>query len=327
MATDTSPEIRALLRDRRARLQRALEVTPARDPLLHLLGEVDAALARLDRGTWGLCEVCKGEIEPELMRADPLARFCLDDMTPVQKETLQRDLDLTQRLQSTLLPKPWLSTGAWEAASHYEPAGAVSGDCLDLVPGEDGGLFFLLGDVAGKGLAASMLMSYVQATFRSLASLDLPIADRLRQANRVFCEGTGGGSRYATLIVGRAAADGAVEFGCAGHLPPVLVRGGDAAPLSGGGLPLGMFFATGYETYTVRLDPGDALVFVTDGITEAERADGSDYGFDRLGRAACSVRGGSAADVLSACLADLRAFVGTGPRHDDRTVLVLRRAA
>jgi sigma-B regulation protein RsbU (phosphoserine phosphatase) len=325
MATPTSPDIRNVLRERRARLKRALDVTPAREPLLRLLGEVDAALARLDQGTWGRCEACKGEIEPEVLRADPLATFCLDDMTPVQKEMLQHDLDLTQRLQSTLLPKPWLSTGAWEAASHYEPAGAVSGDCLDLVPAEDGGLFFLLGDVAGKGLAASMLMSYVLATFRSLAALDLPLADRLRQANRVFCEGTGGGSRYATLVVGRAAADGTVEFGCAGHLPPVLVRRGDAARLSGGGLPLGMFFATAYDTVTLRLEAGDALVFVTDGITEAERADGSDYGFDRLGRAAGSVRDGSAADMLRACLADVREFAGTGPCHDDRTMLVLRR--
>lgn len=327
MAIDTTPDIRALLLDRRGRLQRALDTTPERDPLLRLMSEVDAALGRLDQATWGLCEACQGPIEPEVLRADPLARFCVEDMTPVQKENLQRDLDLTQRLQSTLLPKPWLSTGQWEAASHYEPAGAVSGDCLDLVPGEDGSLFFLVGDVAGKGLAASMLMSYVHATFRSLASLGLPMADRLRQANRVFCEGTGGGSRYATLIVGHAAAGGAVEFGCAGHPPPVLVRRGDATLLAGGGLPLGMFFATAYETRTVRLDPGDALVLVTDGITEAERPDAADYGLGRVARAAASVRDGSAADILGACLADVREFVGGTPPRDDRTVLVLRRSA
>jgi sigma-B regulation protein RsbU (phosphoserine phosphatase) len=324
MTTETNPEIRTMLLDRRARLERALDTARETGPLRRLMSDVDAALRRVGEGTWGTCEVCHGEIEPDRLRADPLARFCVDDMTPVEKESLERDLDLTQRIQSTLLPKPRLSTAWWEAASHYEPAGTVSGDCLDLVPGEDGALSFLLGDVAGKGLAASMLMSYVHATFRSLASLGL--ADRLQQANRVFCESTGGISRYATLIAGRAAAHGEVELGCAGHLPPVLVRGGEATRLSGGGLPLGMFFGTGYDTTTVKLEKGDALVFATDGVTEAERPDGADYGFERLGRAAASARDGSAGDMLGACLADLRAFVGgAAARRDDVTLLVLRR--
>lgn len=215
MATDTGPSVRTQLLDRRTRLARALEATPERDPLVRLMKEVDDALERMDRGQWGFCEVCKDPIEPDRLRADPLARFCVDDMTPAQKQNLQRDLDLTQRLQNGLVPKPWLSTDRWEAASHYQPAGPVSGDCLDLVPGEDGSLFFLLGDVVGKGLAASMLVSYVHGTFRSLASLGLPLPERMRQANRIFCEATGGESRYATLVVGRAGADGEVEIGCA----------------------------------------------------------------------------------------------------------------
>jgi len=325
MATDTTPDIRSLLLDRRERLVRALDLTPERDPLLRLMDEVDAALGRLDDGKWGYCEVCKDPIEPDLLRADPLARFCVDDMTPGQKQSLQRDLDLTQRLQSKLLPKPWLSTGRWEAASHYEAAGPVSGDCLDLLPGDDGSLFFLLGDVAGKGLAASMLMSYLHATFRSLASLELSLARRLQQANRIFCEGTGGVSRYATLVVGRAAPDGEVEIGCAGHLPPVLVRRGEAALLGGGGLPLGMFFGTEYETLTVRLETGDALLIATDGLTEAEDANGEEYGSERLARTAARVHQGPAVDMLGACLGDLKAFADRTPRRDDLTLLVLRR--
>jgi phosphoserine phosphatase RsbU/P len=325
MATDTAADVRALLLDRRTRLERALDVTPERDPLMRLMEEVDAALGRLDEGKWGYCEVCKDPIEPELLRADPLARFCVEDMTPGQKQSLQRDLDLTQRLQSKLLPKPWLSTGRWEAASHYEAAGPVSGDCLDLLPGEDGSLFFLLGDVAGKGLAASMMMSYVHATFRSLASLELSLADRLQQANRIFCEGTGGVSRYATLIVGRAAPQGEVEIGCAGHLPPVLVRRGETSLLSGGGLPLGMFFESRYETHTVRLEEGDALLFATDGLTEAEGTDGAEYGSERLALAAAGQSGRGAREVLGACLEDVRVFCGRAARRDDLTLLVLRR--
>jgi sigma-B regulation protein RsbU (phosphoserine phosphatase) len=325
MATEVDPEIRTLLEDRRTRLERALSVTPERDPLLRLMKEVDDALQRVERGTWGLCELCAGPIEDEQLRADPLARFCMDDMTPVEKQMLERDVKLTQRLQSQLLPQPSLSVGCWEAASHYEPAGAVSGDCLDLVPEQDGSLFFVLGDVVGKGLAASMLMSYVHATFRSLASLELGVAEQLRQANRVICRSTGGESRYATLIVGRARPEGDVELGCAGHLPPVLVKSGGARALPGGGLPLGMFYATDYETCPVRLDPGEALVFVTDGITDAEGEGGAEYGFERLVRVASSVGAASAAGILGACLSDLRAFTGTAPRGDDRTVLVLRR--
>jgi sigma-B regulation protein RsbU (phosphoserine phosphatase) len=325
MATEANPEIRTLLRDRRARLERAVAVTPEREPLLRLMKEVDDALERVEEGTWGVCEACEGPIEADRLRANPLARFCVDDMTPVQKEALQHDLHLTHRLQSHLLPRPWLTTGSWEAASHYEPAGPVSGDCLDLVPAGDGSLFFLLGDVEGKGLAASMLMSFVHATFRSLASLDLGIADRLREANRILCNSTGDASRYATLIAGRAGPQGDLEFACAGHLPPVLVKGGETSRLPGGGLPLGLFYDTTYEARTVRLDPGDALVLVTDGITEAERADGTDYGLDRLARAVSSVRLGSAGEILGACLGDLREFTGPVSRRDDQTLLVVRR--
>jgi len=114
------------------------------------------------------------------------------------------------------LPQQHFPSG-FHARYHYAPAGLVSGDYCDLFQ-SNGSLIFLLGDVSGKGVAASMQMSHLHATFRSLANVDLPLDCMVQAANRIFAESTLAG-QFATLIVGRASQDGAVEFVSAGHLP------------------------------------------------------------------------------------------------------------
>ena len=94
-------------------------------------------------------------------------RYCLDHLTQTERAELQRDLDLASEVQRNLLPQNGLCAGDWETSYHYAPLGAVSGDYCDLIP-TDGQLFFVLGDVSGKGVAASMLMAQLHALFRSL---------------------------------------------------------------------------------------------------------------------------------------------------------------
>jgi len=113
------------LTDRRTRLEQALSVSPSDTHLSALLGQVDSALERMDKGTYGLCETCREPIEPDRLLADPLARYCLDDMT--QDE--QRALELARRIQGGLLPGPSLRVSDWEVPYHYEGAGPISGDC------------------------------------------------------------------------------------------------------------------------------------------------------------------------------------------------------
>lgn len=100
---------------------------------------------------------------------------------------LASDLELARQVQMSLLPAPSCCVGTWQFAFSYQPAGAVGGDYVDLIPVDSGGFYFALGDVSGKGVAASMLMSHLHATLRALVSADLEIGQIVKITSRNFC--------------------------------------------------------------------------------------------------------------------------------------------
>src|SRR5690242_19375453 len=173
-------QVELQLRERRARVQAALARTDASSPptLRTLLEEIDGALDRIATGSFGLCEACHDPIEAHRVLNAPLVRFCVDHLTPSEQRALEQDLELAARIQAGLLPQPEQRHGIWHFARCYRAAGPVSGDYCDLVTGADGSAYFLLGDVSGKGVAASMLMVHLHAMFRTLVSVGLPL-DRM----------------------------------------------------------------------------------------------------------------------------------------------------
>jgi sigma-B regulation protein RsbU (phosphoserine phosphatase) len=323
MADIVTSAIRSELLDRRSRLVSAGLAVGASQDLVHLLQEVDSALQRIDDGSYGLCAVCHDPIEPERLMADPLTTFCLDHLSASQRRALEEDLELAVRTQATLLPARSMTAGGWEACYHYQPARAVSGDYCDLVQTDDG-LFFAMGDVSGKGVAASLLMSHLHAMFRSLLSVGMPVPQVLGHANRIFCQSTLP-SNYATLACGRAAPSGEVVICNAGHCPPLMLRRNGIEDVEATGLPLGLFCEGKYAAREFVLDPGDCLVLYTDGITEATDGAGDEYGSGRLRAVASQCHGMSPSPIIEAILADVRLF-GSGSAHaDDIAVLVMRR--
>jgi phosphoserine phosphatase RsbU/P len=319
------------LLQRRRRLERAVERNRADTHLTHLLSEVDAALQRIEQGTYGLCETCGGEIEHDRLLADPLVRYCLEDLTPSEQRALQQDLQLAAEIQRGLLPQRDVRTKGWEAAHHFAPLGAVSGDYCDVVlPDGDGGhSYFLVGDVSGKGVAASILMANLHATFRTLIATRLPVESLLERANRLFCESTIA-SQYATLVCVKASPEGEVEVANAGHCPVLVASGGRTHVLQSGGLPLGMFCSSRYPTERCQMDPGDVMLLYTDGVIEARDANDDEYGHDRLvrmfERASTTAPGAAARHLAQACLEDLATFLGRAAHHDDVTIMAVRRA-
>ncbi|HTT60978.1 MAG TPA: SpoIIE family protein phosphatase [Bryobacteraceae bacterium] len=326
MAAVETVILRSQLQDRRGRLESARKAHPEAGDLSYLLEEVDAALERMDRGVYGLCEACHEPVESERLLADPLMRFCLAHLTAQQQEALEQDLEMAARIQSTLLPGRVVRNGGWEAAYRYQPLGPVSGDYCDLMPSAGGGLLFITGDVSGKGVASSLLMSHLHAIFRSLLSVGMPISDLLERANRVFCESTLP-SFYATLVCGHAHADGDVEICNAGHCPPVVVRRGSVATIETASLPLGLFCTGRYAASRVRLEPGDALVLYTDGLTEARNQSDEEYTAERLAGVLRGTHGLAPQRMTDACLADLETFLAGAPKSDDLTLMVIERLA
>jgi sigma-B regulation protein RsbU (phosphoserine phosphatase) len=325
-------KLRSQLADRRARLQSNIKVLNQPEDLVRLLAEVDSALSRLDAGDFGTCVVCHEAIAPEDLLANPMMSYCLCELSPERQRALERDLDLAWRVQSALLPSPDLALPGWQAHYRYLPHGPVSGDYCDLiVPDGDGAsqFYFMVGDVSGKGVAASLLMAHLNALLRTLARTGLSPADVMARANRVLSESTLA-SHYATLVCGRASASGEVEIANAGHCPPVVVRaGGSFEVLRQSGLPLGLAVASEPawkdSSEKIVLDENDLLVIYTDGLTEGANPEGDEYGSQRLH---AQLRNGcrqSARVVIEKCLGDFSSFLDGAQRSDDLTILALGR--
>jgi sigma-B regulation protein RsbU (phosphoserine phosphatase) len=296
------------------------------DELTGLLAEVDSALDRLTVGTFGICETCHDTVEFGRLTADPLIRFCLDHLSTKERRALEQDVETAASIQRSLLPPAEIRSSGWHFHYQYKPAGLVSGDYCDVIQSSngDGTVVFLLGDVTGKGLSASMLMAHLHAMFRSLIPLERPIAQVLELANRLFCESTVSGL-YATLVCGRASRNGDVEIGSAGH-PPVWIAGcTNAKAIDATGLPLGMFSSAKYTTETSRLEPAQSLILYTDGLSESRNADGIEYGEKRLREFVESQYHLNPVELSAAFLNDLQTYSADGQPADDLTLMVIRR--
>jgi phosphoserine phosphatase RsbU/P len=330
MSTVSDPYIREQLEKRRKELNAVIASPAAAAPaasLLALLGEVDSALHRMDEGTYGICTQCHDSVEKDRLLADPLVTLCLDHLTSDEQRALERDLELASRVQRGLLPRTDLRHGDWLVHYQYKPAGMVSGDYCDLIPpaDADGELVFLLGDVAGKGVAASLLMTHLHAMFRSLSGVDLTLEKLLEMANSVFCQSTIAG-QYATLICGRAGQRGEIEIGSAGHLAALVIAKDGVRQVCATGVPLGMFSKSRYTIQRVRMERGDSLLLYTDGISEAVNSSGVEYGAARLSSIAGERHGWVPQELAAACMKDVQGYSSGRKQADDQTLMVVHRA-
>jgi sigma-B regulation protein RsbU (phosphoserine phosphatase) len=322
-STSAGHTFRPQLLERRARLRAAASSVSA-SYLNELIAEVDAALGRIDNSSYGLCDTCHDPIEADRLEANPLTRFCLDHLSQAEMRAHQQDLDLAVQIQSKLLPTRDVVLEGWDTQYRYAPVGAVGGDYCELaVLGDGKSLFFAVGDVSGKGVAASLLMTHLSAIFRSLLSLDLPLADLVSRANRLFCESTAP-AHYATLACGRATADG-VELCNAGHCAPLLLSRGATQRLDSTGLPIGLFCGGQYTVHNLDLAAGESLILYSDGLTEAQNPAGDDYQEERLIRSLCEHSEHSADEIADGVLRDIKRFRQNCSPADDMTLLIMRR--
>jgi sigma-B regulation protein RsbU (phosphoserine phosphatase) len=240
--------------------------------------------------------------------------------------TLKHDLEVAREIQMTMLPREMVTGGGLEAYGFTRPANTVGGDFYDVLPTSDGRLVLALGDVAGKGSPAALLMALVLAILRTLVEEGLPldaIADRLNLQVMRYAPR----SRFVTLCL--AVFDpttGDLGYVNAGHPPPVLRRAGGAFErLTTGGLALGMFELAAYPAGHATLAAGDVLVFYSDGITEAEDTRG--VPFDESGlRAVIGQHWWKDAAGLGQGIVRAVEDYARGTRlADDLTVLAIRR--
>ena len=236
-----------------------------------------------------------------------------------QEEELKRAREIQQMLLPSTLPQ---LVGV-QIAGAWQPAREVGGDYFDVIQLDKNRLGICVGDVAGKGITAALLMANLQASFRAFATSEASPQVVCTKLNKFLCANIASG-KFVTFFYAVLDADArTLTYENAGHSPGLLLRSdGTTETLPGGGAVLGALPDWTYQDYTVQLQPGDQLLLSTDGITEAENAKLEEFGEERLLEAA-RARHGSALEVQRAIMQQVTAFCG-GNFRDDATLLVLR---
>jgi phosphoserine phosphatase RsbU/P len=314
--------VREQLQTRLERLDDLLQHQPS-EQVTQLISQVDEALDRIDTGHYGECTVCHESVEADRLMHDPLIAVCLGCLSPQQQRALEYDLQLAAQIHMGQLPAADLVVPGWQVAFHYHPAGVIGGDYFDVLADGRGGAYFLIADVAGKGVAAAMLTANLRAVFRTLAPLKLEVSQLLANANRLFCESKLP-QQYATLVFGHASSAGKLQLVNAGHLPAMHVRGPQVTLFESSCMPLGLFCEQQFPAAATDLLIGDMLLLFTDGVTETQNAAGTEYGVAKLqsliqeGKPTCPE---SMIDVCRECVHDFR---GRGNHDDDETMLAIQ---
>lgn len=235
----------------------------------------------------------------------------------------QQEQEMTRayEIQKNLLPKDLPQLAGVEIVSAWLPARAVGGDYFDVIRLDDQRLGMCIGDVAGKGITAALLMANLQAAFRAFAVADASPSAVCSRLNEFVCGNVAPGKFitffYAILNPGLRT----ITYENAGHCPAVLVKkSGQAEFLRGDGAVLGVLPEWVYKDYTVTLNSGDRLLMYTDGVTEAENQHAEEFGSERVMQAALAVDG-SAANTQRSLMEEVTQFCGNNFR-DDVTVLV-----
>lgn len=244
----------------------------------------------------------------------------------VEGHRLVSELEVAGKVLHGLLPHHLPRLEGLEAAAVYEPCSSVGGDYYDFVPLGEDRWGIAVGDVAGKGLPAALLVAALRASIFSLAHSSLALRAILARTNRLLYESVGE-TRYATLFYGVLDVPlRRIVYINAGHAPPILVRANGAVEMiHAGGLPVGLFPAPRYFEQDLQLGAGDLLALYTDGITESADRSGDLFGRDRLADLLRRERdrGTPAAEISDLILKTARRFRGGAP-DDDSTAVLLR---
>jgi hypothetical protein len=260
-----------------------------------------------------------------------LALFVLLMLEIADRVVMKRDLEIARDIQSWLLPATPPAVPGLAIAFATRPANTVAGDYYDVFARKttnsaEQGFLLAVADVAGKSIPAALLMATFQASLKTLSAIPCSLIELVMGMNRYACCNSQGGLRFTTAFIGEFnPATRVLQYINAGHNTPVLRRNSGAIErLSVGGLPLGIQQDAAYAAAEVTLAPGDWLVIFTDGLVEAENQVAEPYGEDRLLGVLQSGVSSTPDLLLQRMIAEVNAFVGATPQHDDITCMVIK---
>lgn len=244
-----------------------------------------------------------------------------------QRVRLGNEIEIARQVQQRLFPKCAPDVAGVELCGHCRPAETIGGDYYDFLTTPSGELGLAIGDVAGKGVPAALLMAGLQASLRSLTLAGISDLSELMAKLNVLVYDATPANRFATFFYGLYdPSTRRLRYSTAGHNPGLLQRASDGEIrwLKTRGVGLGLQRSSTYEQAELTLEPGDRLILYTDGVTEARNAEGEEFGVDRLAAAVCCCTNPSASAILNRVIEATTEFAGDAPQFDDITMIVAR---
>lgn len=246
----------------------------------------------------------------------------------IQKRIMDEELKTASGIQRRLLPAAPSGIEGFTFVGRNQPCRTVSGDYYDFVIRPNGKMYFVIGDVSGKGVTAGLMMAGLQVAFRIFSKSDPDPATLVTQLNIALKENLPQ-SKFVTLFLGRLdTKTGHIVYVNAGHTPPLLLRRDGAVELTDSDLLLGVVSRAEFVNRELQLDPGDSLILFTDGVTEARNDAGIDLGTNTISSALEKLHGAPADAIAVAVNDTVLTHVGDAENlDDDVTLLVVSRSA
>jgi len=241
-----------------------------------------------------------------------------------QERQLERDIAMAREVQLRLLPSTAPELKNAEMAVRFLPARTIGGDLYDFVEYTPSRTAIVLGDVSGKAAPAALFAAMVSGIMRAAAAQQPEPAQMLALLNQTLQERKLE-SQYVTMLFALWDDESrTLTVANSGAVQPLHCSGGNSVTVKAEGFPLGLFPEVSYDEIKITAEPGDVIVFVSDGILDAENEKEEMYGEDRLAGMLCANRGESALAIADAILEDVSRFQGAKDRFDDETIIVLR---
>ncbi len=242
----------------------------------------------------------------------------------LQEQQLERDIAMAREVQLRLLPAVAPEHTHADMAVRFLPARTIGGDLYDFLEYGANQSAIVLGDVSGKAAPAALFAALVSGIMRSSANQRLNPAAMLGMLNDALQERRLESQYVAMLFALWNDENQTLQLANSGAVQPIFCRGGESSPIRAEGFPLGMFPEVTYEEFSIATQPGDVVVFVSDGILDAENEGGDMYGEERLASMLCGHRERTASHIAEAILADVTRFQDGHDRFDDETIIVLK---
>lgn len=241
-------------------------------------------------------------------------------------QLVMHELSLAREVQARLMPQEIPVTEGLECVGFCRPARTVGGDYYDLLNLDDGRFAFTLGDVAGKGIPAAVMMASIQTLLRTLLRIQhIDLAATVTELNRTL-HASSSPERYSTLFCGVLNQERTeLTYVNAGNVQPLLLRSdGELVTLPGGGLPVGLISFASYEAFTVSMNPGDLVVAVSDGITETRNMAGEFWDEIRVQEIVRESGSGPIVALTEVLTANVDGFAAGAEQYDDMTIVAVR---